>query len=77
MFVESAKPALNAKGLYHILLPVPVAYDVNLQQKQNFLFLTGANMAGKSTFIKSVGAAVYLAHLGMGVPADSMQLTPV
>ena len=74
-FTESARPALDAKGLYHILLPTPVAYDVNLQHQQNFLFLTGANMAGKSTFIKSVGAAVYMAHLGMGVPAQQMQLT--
>ncbi|HMC87810.1 MAG TPA: hypothetical protein VKI61_19940, partial [Chitinophagaceae bacterium] len=28
-----------------------------------------------STFIKSIGAAVYLAHLGMGVPAANMSLT--
>jgi len=75
VFTESAQAALDAKKLYHILLPNPVPYDVNLQHKQNFLFLTGANMAGKSTFIKSVGAAVYLAHLGMGVPAHSMQLS--
>ena len=32
-------------------------------------------MAGKSTFIKAVGSAVYLAHLGMGVPAEEMRLT--
>jgi DNA mismatch repair ATPase MutS len=32
-------------------------------------------MAGKSTFIKAVGAAVYLAHIGMGVPAEEMKLT--
>src|SRR6266550_9180793 len=32
-------------------------------------------MAFKSTFIKSVGAAVFLAHIGMGVPATAMQLT--
>ena len=32
-------------------------------------------MAGKSTFIKSVGSAVFLAHTGMGVPAEQMQLT--
>ncbi len=75
IFTHSAKAALDVKGLYHILLPAPVAYNVNLQQQQNFLFLTGANMAGKSTFIKSVGAAVYLAHLGMGVPAQSMELS--
>ncbi|MBI2731721.1 MAG: DNA mismatch repair protein MutS, partial [Sphingobacteriales bacterium] len=30
---------------------------------------------GKSTFIKAVGVAVYLAHVGMGVPAEEMKLT--
>ncbi len=32
-------------------------------------------MAGKTTFLKSSAIAVYLAHLGMGVPASSMRLT--
>ena len=32
-------------------------------------------MGGKSTFIKAVGGAVFLAHTGMGVPAKSMQLS--
>jgi DNA mismatch repair ATPase MutS len=41
----------------------------------NFVFLTGANMAGKSTFIKAVGCALFLAHLGMGVPAGYMKLS--
>ncbi len=74
-FFDNDTPSFEAAGLYHILLPAPVAYDVVLDRKNNFLFLTGANMAGKSTFIKSVGAAVFLAHIGMGVPAQSMQLT--
>lgn len=74
-FREKDQPFLHAKGLYHILLPAPVAYDLSMDPDQNFLFLTGANMAGKSTLIKSVGSAVFLAHLGMGVPAKEMQLT--
>ncbi len=74
-FIESSHPLLEAKGLYHILLQKPVPYDVELTPSANFIFLTGANMAGKSTFIKSVGAAVFLAHVGMGVPAQSMQLS--
>jgi DNA mismatch repair protein MutS len=41
----------------------------------NFIFLTGANMAGKSTFIKAICTAVFLAHIGMGVPAESLKLT--
>ena len=74
-FVEQDTPLVDAKGLYHILLPKPVAYDLQMNPEQNFLFLTGANMAGKSTLIKSVGAAVFLAHIGMGVPAEKMKLT--
>jgi DNA mismatch repair protein MutS len=74
-FIESSKPHLVVNGLYHLLLPQPVAYDVTLNQQSNFLFLTGANMAGKSTFIKSVGTAAFLAHTGMGVPAQQMQLS--
>lgn len=74
-FVEQPEPVIEAAGLYHLLVPEPVAYDVLLNKKTNFLFLTGANMAGKSTFIKSVGSAVFLAHIGMGVPAANMKLT--
>lgn len=74
-FRENETPVVTATGLYHILLTQPVAYDITLDRRKNFLFLTGANMAGKSTFIKSVGAAVFLAHIGMGVPAKSMVLT--
>jgi DNA mismatch repair protein MutS len=66
---------VEAKGLYHILIPSPVAYDLQMNPEHNFLFLTGANMAGKSTLIKSVGSAVFLAHIGMGVPAKNMKLT--
>jgi DNA mismatch repair ATPase MutS len=74
-FIEQEIPLVDAKGLYHILLPKPVAYDLQMNPEHNFLFLTGANMAGKSTLIKSVGSAVFLAHIGMGVPAEHMKLT--
>jgi DNA mismatch repair protein MutS len=74
-FIESNTPIVRASALYHILLPQPVSYNITLDHENNFLFLTGANMAGKSTFIKSVGAAVFLAHTGMGVPAQAMQLS--
>ncbi len=74
-FVPGNQPLLQATGLYHILLQQPVDYNIGLHPQCNFLFLTGANMAGKSTFIKSVGAAVFLAHIGMGVPAQALRLS--
>ncbi|WP_207495455.1 MutS-related protein [Aridibaculum aurantiacum] len=72
---KSAAPYIEATNLYHLLLHEPVSYNVELNQQTNFLFLTGANMAGKSTFIKAVGVSVYMAHIGMGVPADSFQVS--
>ena len=74
-FSDQPLPMIHTNGLYHILLPKPVAYDLDMNPEHNFLFLTGANMAGKSTLIKSLGSAVFLAHLGMGVPAKQMKLT--
>lgn len=72
---ESEAPFVEATGLYHLLLHSPVAYDTALDIQQNFIFLTGANMGGKSTYIKAVGLSVYLAHIGMGVPAKTMHLS--
>jgi len=60
-------------GLYHPFVKGAVANDVLLDEEGNMLFLTGANMAGKSTFLKAFGTAVYLAHLGFPVAAASMR----
>lgn len=74
-FEHSDAPFIQAEGLQHPLIINAVPYDMHISQQQNFMFLTGANMAGKSTFIKSIGVAVYLAHIGMAAPAKSMRLT--
>lgn len=74
-FVESEEPYLDVKGLYHLLVEKPKSCDVLLDDKQGLMFLTGSNMAGKSTLIKAMGLSIYLSHLGMGVPAASMKLS--
>lgn len=63
---------LKIEQLFHPLLVNPVANTVEVTPANNVIFLTGANMAGKSTFMKSFGIAVYLAHLGFPVPAREM-----
>ncbi|NSL88628.1 MutS-related protein [Chitinophaga solisilvae] len=75
VFTGSTRPVVKARQLYHIILPTPVAYDIVLNEQQHFMFLTGANMAGKTTFIRAVGIAVFMAHIGMGVPAAEMELS--
>ncbi|MCW3463189.1 MutS-related protein [Chitinophaga nivalis] len=75
IFSGSTRPQVKASQLYHLILDTPVAYDLTLDEQQHFMFLTGANMAGKTTFIRAVGLAVFLAHIGMGVPAAAMELS--
>lgn len=52
-----------------------VANSVTTDHDSNVIFLTGANMAGKSTFMKSFGIAIYLAHMGFPVAAEQMEFS--
>jgi DNA mismatch repair protein MutS len=63
--------SISIKGLVHPFLINPVSNDVEFDEGHNLLFLTGANMAGKSTLMKSIGLAMYLGHTGFPVPANS------
>lgn len=65
----------EAHGLYHPLLKQPVSYDIQLGKNKNLLLLTGANMSGKTTFMRSMGVAALLAHIGAGVPAQSLEIS--
>lgn len=63
---------LEMEDVYHPLLKNPVNNSIKIDESSNMVFLTGANMAGKSTFMKTFGIAVYLAHMGFPVPASKM-----
>lgn len=64
------------KGIYHPFLTEPVANPLHVDQQQRLLFITGPNMAGKTTYLRACGIAIYLASLGMGVPATSLRFSP-
>jgi len=68
--------AINAESLVHPFVPSPVPNAVTLDQNQRVLFLTGPNMAAKTTYLRAIATALYFAHLGMGVPASSFKFTP-
>jgi hypothetical protein len=69
---------LRSVGLFHPFLGRgAVANDLDLDPETRVCFVTGPNMAGKSTFLKAVGIAVRLAHAGCGVPAVSMEFATV
>ncbi|MBN9383158.1 MAG: DNA mismatch repair protein [Chitinophagaceae bacterium] len=70
--LEKGSCRLELEGVYHPGLKKPVGNDFFINQGQNVIFLTGANMAGKSTFLRSVSTALYVAHMGFPVAAGSM-----
>ncbi|PUZ23846.1 MutS domain III [Chitinophaga costaii] len=73
--LPKAQNLVRTTALYHPALEHAVANSIDLDSQSNLLFLTGANMAGKSTFMKSFGIAVYLAHMGFPVAAHHMEFS--
>ena len=67
---------VSADGLAHPLIEKAVANPLHVDQERRMLFLTGPNMAGKTTYLRTCAIALYLAHLGMGVPARSFRFSP-
>jgi DNA mismatch repair protein MutS len=66
---------IKINSFYHPQLKNAVANTIHITPESNLVFLTGANMAGKSTFMKSLGIAMYLAHMGFPVAAKEMEFS--
>lgn len=68
----------EAQNMGHPLLKRKqcVRNDVHIQKKPYFLVVTGANMAGKSTYLRTIGINHMLACCGMPVCADSLLFYP-
>ncbi|AHG88888.1 DNA mismatch repair protein MutS domain protein [Gemmatirosa kalamazoonensis] len=67
-------PPLDARGLAHPLLAADVAVpnDAALAAPGDVAVVSGANMAGKTTFLRAIGLNVLLAQAGGPVCADDM-----
>jgi DNA mismatch repair ATPase MutS len=73
--VDDREPFLSVEGAFHPLLANPIRTDVRLARDVRLIFLTGPNMAGKTTYLKTCGVIALLAHIGMAVPARSARLS--
>jgi len=73
--LTGAEDQFAARSLGHPLLKpqAKVCNDFELNQDQRIVILTGSNMAGKSTFLRTVGVNLALAYSGAPVNASSMQ----
>lgn len=66
-------PGLTAKGLGHPLIPHNrrVSNDLELRGEGHMVLITGSNMSGKSTFLRTVGINLCLAQAGGPVCAGT------
>jgi len=60
--------ALVGKGMRHPCIKNCIPNDCEMKNKKTIV-LTGPNMGGKSTYIRTIGVCTYLAHIGCFVPA--------
>lgn len=65
----------EARGLYHPFLGRKAVKNDFSIVNGNYYIVTGANMAGKSTFLRSLGINYILAMNGMPVFADSLRVS--
>jgi DNA mismatch repair ATPase MutS len=73
-----SEAAFAAQGLAHPLLlrESCVANDAGFDAQTRFWIISGSNMAGKSTLLRSIGLNVVLALAGAPVRAESLSLAP-
>ncbi|MGL5785203.1 MAG: MutS-related protein [Bacteroidales bacterium] len=54
-----------------------VANPADIEKISSFVVITGANMAGKSTYLRTIGVNLLFANCGLPVFADSFEFTPM
>ena len=69
---------MQGKGLGHPLMKpnICVTNDIDIPQKPWFLIITGANMAGKSTYLRTIGVNYLPACTGLPVYAEKLVVYP-
>lgn len=73
--VDGSPVLFKAKNLYHPFLGAKAVKNDFTIQDDNYYIITGANMAGKSTFLRSLGVNYILAMSGMPVFAGSLKVS--
>jgi len=76
--IETGDFKLQVKEAIHPLLdPVKaIGNDINISSGE-FFIITGANMAGKSTFLRTVSMKIVMANVGLPVCAQSIVYSPI
>jgi hypothetical protein len=68
---------IEGRGMGHPLIALEdcVRSDVRLDRERRFYVISGSNMAGKSTFLRTIGLNALLAYAGAPVRAESLRIS--
>jgi len=76
--ITQGKNVLEARDFVHPLLDPRKAITNNFKiENQQFFIITGANMAGKSTFLRTVSLGIVMANLGLPVCSSRFTYSPI
>lgn len=76
--INNEKSVLNAVNLGHPLLNATKRIDNDFViDNEEFFIVTGANMAGKSTFLRAVSLAIVMSNNGLPICAEKVKYNPV
>ena len=77
--ISNEEAAFESENLGHPLIPLSKRVDNNFSTKgvNQLNLVTGSNMAGKSTFLRSIGINMVLAMMGAPVCATKLTLSPM
>ncbi len=72
-------PCFEAKELAHPLIPrsESVSNDLSIGRDLRLLLISGSNMSGKSTLLRTIGVNVVLALAGAPVRAQQLRVSPM
>jgi hypothetical protein len=75
--IETAGPSFSGENMKHPLLERDqcIPNSLSLDAKQKLLLVSGSNMSGKSTLLRTVGSNLVLSYAGCSVHADSLKLS--
>lgn len=76
--INDRLPVLKVKGAGHPLLKesTMVRNDIQIDSEE-FFIVTGANMAGKSTFLRTVSLQIVMGNVGLPVCAEKAEYNPI
>lgn len=69
--IVSENPGIVAASLGHPLLATSTCNDLSIEKRSGILLITGSNMSGKSTLLRTVGINLVLAYAGAPVCAKN------